>query len=287
MTNTEIPNCPKCSNPMIVKEGRYGQFWGCSKYPKCKGLIDIPKRKLFAPKIENVEDIKTYEPDEFLNSDVFQKLKEIVGRDDFPTYAKPIIEFLEEGFYPGKVDEDSVRGKVSGLLDYLKKKEKKKLLFQFSYYIYKIEGEKLPERFYGFLWWSLYRTDDIKHKEGQIVDAIMRNWDNTFLSKRMGLELLGKENFIGRSRVDIVARKDEKQLFAFEVKSPKVKGKTALGQAMKVKQFFINNSINGASYIIAAGCPEDIIDPDIGVIGYTVDKDTLCLILWKEAKNIQ
>jgi DNA topoisomerase-1 len=29
--------CPQCGSPMVVKEGRYGKFLACSRYPDCKG----------------------------------------------------------------------------------------------------------------------------------------------------------------------------------------------------------------------------------------------------------
>ncbi|PTW45711.1 topoisomerase DNA-binding C4 zinc finger domain-containing protein [Rhodovulum kholense] len=31
------PNCPTCGAPMHRRSGRYGQFWGCSRYPSCRG----------------------------------------------------------------------------------------------------------------------------------------------------------------------------------------------------------------------------------------------------------
>lgn len=31
------PNCPRCGASMRRRNGRYGQFWGCSTYPRCKG----------------------------------------------------------------------------------------------------------------------------------------------------------------------------------------------------------------------------------------------------------
>lgn len=31
------PTCPRCSAPMRKRSGRYGQFWGCSRYPRCRG----------------------------------------------------------------------------------------------------------------------------------------------------------------------------------------------------------------------------------------------------------
>ncbi len=35
------PTCPRCSSPMRRRSGRYGQFWGCSRYPRCKGTRNI------------------------------------------------------------------------------------------------------------------------------------------------------------------------------------------------------------------------------------------------------
>jgi hypothetical protein len=32
-----VPKCPRCGGPMRLRTGRYGQFWGCTKYPDCRG----------------------------------------------------------------------------------------------------------------------------------------------------------------------------------------------------------------------------------------------------------
>lgn len=32
-----VPSCPQCRAPMRRKTGRYGKFWGCSRYPGCRG----------------------------------------------------------------------------------------------------------------------------------------------------------------------------------------------------------------------------------------------------------
>jgi DNA topoisomerase-1 len=29
--------CPQCGSPMLIKEGRYGKFLACTRYPECKG----------------------------------------------------------------------------------------------------------------------------------------------------------------------------------------------------------------------------------------------------------
>lgn len=38
---TGNPTCPRCGSPMRGRSGRYGQFWGCSQYPHCKGTRKI------------------------------------------------------------------------------------------------------------------------------------------------------------------------------------------------------------------------------------------------------
>ncbi len=37
--------CEKCGGKMVLKRGRFGQFWGCEKYPECKNI-----QNLFVPK---------------------------------------------------------------------------------------------------------------------------------------------------------------------------------------------------------------------------------------------
>jgi four helix bundle suffix protein len=41
-----IPACPTCGKPMVLRTAQKGkqtgkQFWGCSGYPECKGLVSI------------------------------------------------------------------------------------------------------------------------------------------------------------------------------------------------------------------------------------------------------
>ena len=38
---TSVPNCPLCGGTMVLREGKYGQFFGCSRYPNCKGTRKI------------------------------------------------------------------------------------------------------------------------------------------------------------------------------------------------------------------------------------------------------
>lgn len=37
--------CPKCAAPTVVRQGKFGVFLGCSKYPECKGIINVPRKE--------------------------------------------------------------------------------------------------------------------------------------------------------------------------------------------------------------------------------------------------
>jgi hypothetical protein len=36
-----IPPCPACGTRMVKRDGKYGVFWSCQKYPECKGTRKI------------------------------------------------------------------------------------------------------------------------------------------------------------------------------------------------------------------------------------------------------
>lgn len=37
-------NCPKCNGTMVERKGKYGRFYGCSNYPRCKHTMNqLPK----------------------------------------------------------------------------------------------------------------------------------------------------------------------------------------------------------------------------------------------------
>ena len=43
---TDLPNCPACAKPMALRTARAGknagtQFWGCTGYPDCKGVVPV------------------------------------------------------------------------------------------------------------------------------------------------------------------------------------------------------------------------------------------------------
>jgi DNA topoisomerase-1 len=41
--NWDTP-CPVCESKMILRHGRFGPFLGCSRYPECNGIVNIPKK---------------------------------------------------------------------------------------------------------------------------------------------------------------------------------------------------------------------------------------------------
>ena len=49
---SEVPNCPDCSKPMVKRSGKFGEFWGCSTFPRCRGIRNINENKVLR-KIEN------------------------------------------------------------------------------------------------------------------------------------------------------------------------------------------------------------------------------------------
>jgi restriction system protein len=36
-----IPTCPACNSAMVKRSGKYGPFWGCSRFPACEGTKNI------------------------------------------------------------------------------------------------------------------------------------------------------------------------------------------------------------------------------------------------------
>ncbi|MCF3648726.1 restriction endonuclease [Synoicihabitans lomoniglobus] len=36
-------HCPKCESPMVERNGKFGPFWGCSQFPRCRGKLEVGK----------------------------------------------------------------------------------------------------------------------------------------------------------------------------------------------------------------------------------------------------
>ena len=35
------PECPKCEARMVRRDGKFGLFWACTRYPECRGTVNI------------------------------------------------------------------------------------------------------------------------------------------------------------------------------------------------------------------------------------------------------
>ena len=35
------PKCPRCEGPMTLREGKFGKFWSCLRYPECTGTRNV------------------------------------------------------------------------------------------------------------------------------------------------------------------------------------------------------------------------------------------------------
>ena len=45
MKEEDVPTdekCPECAAPMVMKRGRFGKFFACTRYPECKGTKSVP-----------------------------------------------------------------------------------------------------------------------------------------------------------------------------------------------------------------------------------------------------
>jgi DNA topoisomerase-3 len=40
-----LPRCPKCGAEMLLRWSRRGPFYGCSRYPECKGTALPPENQ--------------------------------------------------------------------------------------------------------------------------------------------------------------------------------------------------------------------------------------------------
>jgi len=90
---TETPTdrkCPKCNSPLTEKMGRFGRFYGCSKFPECKHTEPIKDNGIGITcpkcKVGEIVSKRTKKGKIFYGCDQFPKC-------DFAAWDKPINEF--------------------------------------------------------------------------------------------------------------------------------------------------------------------------------------------------
>jgi len=56
--------CPSCGTAMSLRKGRYGSFYGCSSYPKCKKIVNLDDAPLYAsPPVQKAFTPSSYQED--------------------------------------------------------------------------------------------------------------------------------------------------------------------------------------------------------------------------------
>lgn len=48
--SADAPSCPRCNSAMRLRKGGFGEFWACSRYPICKGTINVKAPEGSAPR---------------------------------------------------------------------------------------------------------------------------------------------------------------------------------------------------------------------------------------------
>lgn len=65
----KIPNCPECDAEMVERSGRYGDFWGCSTYPKCRSTRPRNNK----PSFGKTNNPKQFTPSQYQEA-IFQEI---------------------------------------------------------------------------------------------------------------------------------------------------------------------------------------------------------------------
>ncbi|KZL89417.1 topoisomerase DNA-binding C4 zinc finger domain-containing protein [Clostridium magnum] len=234
VNNTEENKvCPNCKNTMVLKEGKYGLFWGCSKYPKCKGSIDATQTRTKTKQLEliNIDYFKLLE-----RGDIEKIIYECGSSNE---NANDLIqEYI--GSYKEFVGNNNLCYKV---LEYLHKKHRYIDISKFTYVIYLVRGE-VPE---NFRYWINSLDYSNNYYEKNIQSAIVKNWNDSLFNV-LNLKYIDQEVFIGSiedggGKVDILASDTSDNMdVLIEIKGPKNKARNAWGQLsayIKIYENFI------------------------------------------------
>lgn len=83
----EDVRCQNCGKPMLLRSGRFGRFFGCVDYPKCKGIRNLQDRLVYRPEpgADPVPFRSPTDPDgSFLERRVSRYGKPFVGSTGYP-----------------------------------------------------------------------------------------------------------------------------------------------------------------------------------------------------------
>ncbi len=82
----EDVRCPDCGSPMLARTGRFGRFFGCVDYPKCKGIRNVQRRLMYRDADGTVRPFRSpTDPDSFLEQRMSRYGKPFVGSTGYPS----------------------------------------------------------------------------------------------------------------------------------------------------------------------------------------------------------
>lgn len=110
--------CPKCNAPMRKRSGRYGEFYGCFKYPKCKGTLSLKKGKVQLDaelyRIDNPDRVPSGDP-------MIGEQPEEASKEFQPSkYQQVVFEFVAIGLGNLMVEAVAGSGKTMTIVEALK-----------------------------------------------------------------------------------------------------------------------------------------------------------------------
>ncbi len=82
----EDVRCQECGKPMLLRSGRYGRFFGCVDYPKCKGIRNVQQRLMYRTEDDEVVPFRspTDPENSYLERRVSRYGKPFVGSTGYP-----------------------------------------------------------------------------------------------------------------------------------------------------------------------------------------------------------
>ncbi len=93
----EDVRCRECGKPMLLRSGRFGQFFGCVDYPKCKGIRNLQQRLMYRTEDGEVAPFRSPTDPEhsFLERRTSRYGKAFVGstgypKDEFAVWSLPL-----------------------------------------------------------------------------------------------------------------------------------------------------------------------------------------------------
>jgi DNA topoisomerase I len=83
----ERVRCEQCGKPMVLRDGRFGRFFGCVDYPTCKGIRNLQRRLVYRDGGQVLPFRSPTDPASFLERRVSRYGKPFVGSTGYPDDA--------------------------------------------------------------------------------------------------------------------------------------------------------------------------------------------------------